>query len=85
MQYRDKSYQGNFDLNLDGYAEELWSSGYTLANLMFGYRTRILNRRVDFSLNVNNVLDRDYFRSFALATGAWGEGRNFRFASRVEF
>lgn len=85
VQYRDKSYQGNFDLNLDGVAEELWSSGYTLANLMFGYRTRIMNRRVDLSLNINNVLDRDYFRSFALATGAWGEGRNFRFAARMDF
>ena len=84
-QYRDKSYQGNFDLNLDGTAEELWSSGYTLYNLMFGYRTKILRRRVDFSLNINNVFDKDYFRSFALATGAWGEGRNFRGAVRIEF
>jgi outer membrane receptor protein involved in Fe transport len=85
VQYRDKSYQGNFDLNLDGVAEELWSSGYTLWNLMLGYRTKILKRKVDLSLNINNVFDKDYFRSFALATGAWGEGRNFRCAARIEF
>jgi outer membrane receptor for ferric coprogen and ferric-rhodotorulic acid len=84
-QYRDKSYTGNFDLNLDGVAEELWTKGYTIYNVMFGYRTRLWNRNVDLSLNVNNVLDKDYFRSFALATGAWGEGRSFRSAARIEF
>lgn len=84
-QYRDKSYRGNFDLNGDGVAEKLWSSGYTLCNLMFGYRAKIGNHRVDFSLNLNNVFDHDYFRSFALGTGAWGDGRNVRFSTRVEF
>jgi len=84
-QYRDKSYRGNFDLNLDGTAEELWNSGYTLFNLMFGYRTKIWKRSVNFSVNVNNVFDKDYFRSFALATGAWGDGRNVWAAARVEF
>jgi outer membrane receptor protein involved in Fe transport len=85
VQFRDKSYQGNFDLNRDGVAEQLWSSGYTLWSLMFGYRTRLMERRLDLSFNINNVTDKDYFRSFALATGAWGEGRAFRFAARMEF
>lgn len=84
-QFRDKSYQGNFDLNLDGAAEELWSSGYTVWNVMFGYRIKLGERRIDFSLNINNVFDKDYFRSYALATGAWGEGRSWRLASRVTF
>jgi hypothetical protein len=84
-QYRDKSYRGNFDLNQDGVAEELWSEGYTLFNLMLGYRTRIKGHRVDLSLNVYNLLDKDYFRSFALASGAWGDGRNFRFATRIDW
>ena len=83
-QYRHKSYRGNFDLDRDGVAEELWSSGYTLFNLMFGYRTKIMDRRVDINLNVNNVLDKDYLRSFALATGAWGQGRSFRLATRID-
>lgn len=85
VQFRAKSYQGNFDLNLDGVAEELWTSGYTLWNLMFGYRVKIRERAVDLSLNINNVFDKDYFRSYALATGAWGEGRSWRFAARVQF
>ena len=85
VQFRDKSYQGNFDLNLDGVAEELWTSGYTLWSLMLGYRVKIRERQVDLSLNINNVFDKDYFRSYALATGSWGEGRNWRCAARVAF
>ena len=83
LQFRDKSYQGNFDRDNDGFAEELWTEGYTLANLMFGYRMKIRNRRVDLSFNVNNLFDKDYFRSYALSTGAWGDGRTFRFAARM--
>lgn len=84
VQFRDKSYRGNFDLNNDGFAEELWSSGYTLWNLMLGYRTKFREHRVDLSLNVNNLFDRDYYRSFSLSTGVWGEGRTWRFAARIE-
>ncbi len=83
-QYRDKSYQGNFDLNRDGVAEELWTQGYTLWSVMMGYRTKIRNRNVDFSFNVFNLFDKDYFRSYALSTGDWGDGRNFRFATRID-
>lgn len=84
FQYREKSYRGNFDLNRDGFAEELWSPGYVLANLMVGYRTKFRDRPVSVTLNVNNLLDKDYYRSFGLASGAWGEGRNFRLALRTE-
>ena len=83
VQYRDKSYRGNFDLNLDGVAEELWSPGYTLYTLMTGYRTKILNRNVDFNLNVYNVFDKDYFRSFSLFSGAWGDRRTYRFTTNI--
>lgn len=84
-QYRDVTYQGNFDLNLDGIAEELWTPSYVVTNLMFGYRTRMWSRPVDFGFNVNNVLDKKYFRATALSTGAWGEERNFRVSARVGF
>jgi outer membrane receptor protein involved in Fe transport len=83
-QYREKSYQGNFDLNRDGVAEELWTSGYILYNLMLGYRAKIMNRKVDFSANINNITDKSYYRSFSLATGGWGEGRNFRISARID-
>jgi outer membrane receptor protein involved in Fe transport len=85
VQHRAKSYRGNFDLNLDGVAEELWSPGYTLWTLMTGYRTKIARRNVDFSLNVYNLFDKDYFRSYSLFSGAWGDSRTFRCTARVEF
>ena len=85
VQYRDESYRGNFDRNLDGVAEELWSPGYTLYTLMAGYRTKIANRNVEFGLNVYNLFDKDYFRSFSLFSGAWGDPRNFRFTTRMQF
>jgi iron complex outermembrane recepter protein len=85
VQYRDESYRGNLDLNLDGVAEELWTPGYTLYSLMTGYRTKLLNRNVEFSLNIYNLFDKDYFRSFSLFGGAWGDARTFRFATRIQF
>jgi outer membrane receptor protein involved in Fe transport len=84
FQYREESYRGNYDLNRDGKAEELWSPSYVLANLMVGYRTKFRNRTVSLNLNVNNLLDKDYYRSFGLASGAWGEGRNFRLSLRTD-
>jgi outer membrane receptor protein involved in Fe transport len=51
---------------------------------MFGYRTRVWNRTTNFSLNVNNVLDKEYFISRGLSSGAWGEGRSFRLAMRID-
>lgn len=83
-QYREKTYQGNFDLNRDGFAEELWTPGYTVVNLMLGYRTRVWDRPVDLGFNVNNLFDQEYFRATALSTGAWGEERSFRLSMRVE-
>jgi outer membrane receptor for ferric coprogen and ferric-rhodotorulic acid len=85
VQYRDRSYRGNLDVDRDGRAEEHWSPGYTLYTLMAGYRTRIANRSVDFNLNVYNLFDEDYFRSFSLFSGQWGDRRTFRLSSRVQF
>ena len=84
IQYRDESYLGNFDLNRDGTAEELWTPGYALYNIMFGYRTRLFDRQINLALNVNNVFDKGYYRALSLSSGAWGEGRSFRLAARIE-
>lgn len=83
-QYREQSYQGNFDLNRDGVAEELWTPGYILWNVMLGYRAKILNRKVDFGANINNITNKDYFRAYSLSTGGWGEGRSFRVSARID-
>lgn len=83
-QYRDMAYRGNFDLNRDGIAEQLWSPGYTILNLYIGYRTKILNRSTDINVNINNLLDKSYYRSLGIGAGAWEDGRNFRVAVRTE-
>jgi outer membrane receptor protein involved in Fe transport len=85
VQYRDESYRGNLDVNRDGVAEQLWSPGYTLYTLMAGYRTKIMQRNVDFNLNVYNLTDKDYFRSFSAFFGQWGDARTFRCTARMQF
>ena len=88
MQYRAKSYRGNLDLNNDGFAEELWSPGYTLYTLMAGYRTKIAKRNVDLNLNVYNLFDKDYFQTLTivatgLITANLGDPRTFGATFRV--
>lgn len=83
-QYREESYQGNFDRNRDGVAEQLWTPGYVVANLMLGYRTKIRDRNVAFNFNINNLLDKNYYRAFSLSSGSWSDGRTFRFGTRIE-
>ena len=83
--YRDRSYRGNFVLDRDGTAEQLWSEAYTIWNLSLGYRTTILDRRTDIAVNISNVFDKDYFRSRSIGVGSWQEGRSFRCAIRTQF
>jgi outer membrane receptor protein involved in Fe transport len=83
-QYRQPTYLGNFDLNRDGVAEQLFTPSYTLVNLSLGYRTQLWNRRTDFGLVINNLLGKKYYRALALGSGAWGEPRDFRLTIRVE-
>lgn len=83
FQYRKETYQGNFDLNRDGVAEQIWTPGYTVTTLMVGYRTRLFDRPVDLNLNVSNALEEEYFRATTLASGAWGEPRQFRLTMRM--
>lgn len=83
--WRGQTFRGNADLNQDGIAEELWSPSYALVSLLAGYQTKILNRPTTFSVNVNNLLDKDYYRSAATGSGSWGDPRSFRFTMTTEF
>ena len=82
-QYRKESYQGNFDRDLDGTAEMIWTPGYFVGNLMLGYRTRLMNRPINIGLNINNIFDKRYYRASSLSTGAVGIGRDFRLSIRA--
>lgn len=83
--YRTKTFRGNYDLNQDTIAEELWSPSYTLVSLLCGYRTRLANRPTSINLNIDNALDKDYYRSTTNATGSWGDPRSWRLTVVTDF
>jgi outer membrane receptor protein involved in Fe transport len=78
VQYRSKTFLGNFDAGRDGVAEETWAPGYTIYNLMAGYQTKLYNRTVGFNLTINNLLDKTYYRQRNLTSAAWQSPRTFR-------
>jgi len=83
--WRTQTYRGNLDLNQDGIAEALWSPSYTLVSLLGGYRTRLANRWTTFAVNVDNVLDKEYYRSATNTSGSWGDPRSYRLTIVTEF
>ena len=85
FQFRGRQFQGIFDRNRDGVAEEVYAPGYTLWNLQAGYAATILKRRAQFNLNVFNVSDVTYYRVASLSSGSWGAGRSFRASVRTQF
>lgn len=85
IQYRTQTFLGNFDGNRDGVAEETWGPAYTVWNLMSGYDVRLFKRQVRFTLNVNNLLDEQYYRTSNLTSAAFDPGRTFRLSSSVRF
>jgi outer membrane receptor protein involved in Fe transport len=83
--WRQPTFRGNADLNNDGIAEALWSPSYTIVNFLAGYRMRLVNRPTTFALNVDNILDKDYYLSATTSTGSWGAPRSFKFQMITEF
>ena len=63
----------------------MWSPGNSWFSLLAGYRTNIMERPSTFALNINNVLDKEYYRSGGVASGSWGEPRSFRLSIMTEF
>ncbi len=84
--WRLRTYRGT--ANVSGLATtpviNIWSPAYTLYNASLGYSTRLLKRNVSFNLNVDNLFDKEYFRSTALGSGSWGDPRSFRLAVATE-
>lgn len=83
--WRSETFRGNADLDRDGVAEKLWSPSYALVSVLAGYQTKVFERRVTYALNIDNILDKDYFRSGATASGMWGEPRSFKLSATVDF
>lgn len=85
IQYRDRSYMGRLDLDVDGILEDEYSPGYTLYNLFLGYTTKLWKQEVRYQLNIQNLFNKSYFRTYGPGAGAFGEGMTWRFTVRTEF
>jgi outer membrane receptor for ferric coprogen and ferric-rhodotorulic acid len=83
--WRERTFRGNADVNNDGTAEQLWSPSYYTLSLSAGYRTKVFNRPTSFALNVDNLLDKEYYLSATTTSGSWGAPRSFRLTMFVDF
>jgi outer membrane receptor protein involved in Fe transport len=85
--YRLRTYRGT--VNLTGAsgaaAVDMYSPAYTLYNASAGYQRRILNHQTTFALNVDNLFDKEYYRSTAIGSGSCGDPRSFKLTIATEF
>lgn len=84
VNWRDQTYRGTADLDRSGVRVPVWAPSYYLVTLMGGYSARIADRMTTFQLNVNNLFDKNYYRSGGVGSGWWGEPRTFRLSVTVE-
>jgi outer membrane receptor protein involved in Fe transport len=61
-----------------------WSPAYTLYNASLTYNRKIANRNTTFQLNIDNLTDKEYYRSAAIGSGSWGDPRSFRFTMSTD-
>ena len=63
----------------------MYSPAYTVFTLTSGYRTKIANRPTSFTVNIDNLTNKEYYRSTAIGSGAWGDPRGFKLTMITEF
>ena len=84
--WRLRTYRGT--VNYSGLATSptinMWSPAYTIYTAYVSYTRKIYNRNSSFQLNVDNVFDKDYYRSAAIGSGSWGDPRSFRFSMSTD-
>ncbi len=83
--WRQPTFRGNAVLVQGGTLQPLWSPSYAVVNLLAGYSTKLLQRRVSFSLNIDNALNKSYYATVATNVASWGAPQNFRFSTTVDF
>lgn len=83
--WRQRTFRGNAITVQGGTLQPVWSPSYTVANLLAGYSTKLLQRRVNFSLNIDNALNKSYYATVATNVASWGAPQNFRFSTTVDF
>ncbi len=85
MNWRLRTYRGTVAIAAaNATPTELWSPAYSLYNAHLSYARKVLNRYTTFQLNVDNLLDKEYYRSAAVGSGSWGDPRTFRFTMSTE-
>jgi len=83
--WRRTTFRGNAVLTQGSSAQALWSPSYTVVNLLAGYNTKLFQRRVSFSLNIDNALNESYYATVASNVASWGAPQNFRFSTTIDF
>ena len=83
--WRQPTFRGNAIVVQGSPVAALWSPSYTVATVLAGYRTKILQRTTTFALNIDNVFDKDYYLSATTTTGSWGAPRGYRFGMTTDF
>jgi outer membrane receptor protein involved in Fe transport len=83
--WRERTFRGNNAVVQGGPILSLWSPAYYTVTVLTGYRTRVFQRPTTFALNVDNVLNREYYLSATTTTGSWGPPISARFQIIVDF
>ncbi len=88
--WRLRTYRGSSNISgittgpLTSPTVSLYSPAYTIFVMSAGYEMKIFNRTTRFNLNVDNVTDKEYYRSAAAAGGSWGDPRSFKLTVSTE-
>ncbi len=85
MNWRLRTYRGTVAIAASNATPtDIWSPAYSLYNAYLSYARKVLNRNTTFQLNVDNLLNKEYYRSAAVGSGSWGDPRTFRFSMSTE-
>lgn len=84
VNYREPTFRGNAALVQGGPVVALWSPEYFLVSVLGGYRTKLFERTTTFSVNVDNLLNKEYYLSATTNTGSWGAPRSYRLTMTVD-
>ncbi|MDR0353142.1 MAG: TonB-dependent receptor plug domain-containing protein [Opitutaceae bacterium] len=85
VNWRDKTYRGTAQLVNGGPFVNVWAPSYATYSFLTGYRLKLLTHPVTLALNVDNLLDKKYYRSAAVGSGSWGAPRTIRLTSSINF
>jgi outer membrane receptor for ferric coprogen and ferric-rhodotorulic acid len=85
LNWRDRTYRGTVQLVNKGPFVDVWGPSYTVFALLAGYRTKLMDWPVTIALNVDNLLDKDYYRTASTSAGSWGAPRTFKLTTSIEF